>query len=161
MEAEEILLSRLEKTFWLGHRAAAGVSVSSPSKSMPAMSSGITSVTGCPSTGWILLQCASVVPKFDLLKTSADRTPFTSVLKSNLILGCTTMTLRKKCFIIRQSLISVLGSSSTSKVIWNGVSPDACWEQLFSSEVHVSFFVENLGRTDCISFMNFLRMKPR
>jgi hypothetical protein len=51
METEEILFSWLEKTFGLGHRAAAGVSMSSPKKSMLAMSSGMKSVTGCPSTG--------------------------------------------------------------------------------------------------------------
>lgn len=57
MEIEEILLiSWSEETFGQGHTAAAGVSISSPNKSMPATSLGMKSITGCPSTGWILLQ---------------------------------------------------------------------------------------------------------
>lgn len=67
METEEILFSWLEKTFGQGHRAAAGVRISSPNKSTPATSSGMKSTTGGPSTGWILLQKNSVVPDFALL----------------------------------------------------------------------------------------------
>lgn len=67
MEMEEILFSWLEKTFGQGHRATAGVSVSSPNKPIPTTSSGMKSITGCPSTGWILLQGNSVVSNFGVL----------------------------------------------------------------------------------------------
>lgn len=77
METEEILFSWLEKTFGQGHRATAGVSVSSPNKPIPTTSSGMKSITGCPSTGWILLQGNSVVSNFGVLsKKKADKTNF-------------------------------------------------------------------------------------
>ena len=66
METEEILFSWLEKTFRQGHRATAGVSVSSPNKPIPT-TSGMKSITGCPSTGWILLQGNSVASNFGVL----------------------------------------------------------------------------------------------
>lgn len=56
METEEILVSWLEEIFGQGHTAAAGVSTSSPDKPVPATSVGTQSITGCPRTGWILLQ---------------------------------------------------------------------------------------------------------
>lgn len=77
METEEILFSWLEKTFGQGHSATAGVSISSPNKPMPATSSGMKSTTGCPSTGWILMQSNSDVPNFGLLsKNRYDKFTF-------------------------------------------------------------------------------------
>lgn len=77
METEEILSRWLEKTLGLGHRAAAGVSVSFPIKPMSAMPSGMDSSAGCPSTGWILLQCDSVEFSFGLLlKNIQDKFDF-------------------------------------------------------------------------------------
>ena len=67
METEEILHSWLEKPLGLGHRAAAGVSVRPPSRPVSALASGMNSGAGCPSTGWILLQCASLQFNFGLL----------------------------------------------------------------------------------------------
>lgn len=78
METEEILfISWLEETFGQGHTAATGVSISSPNKSTPATSLGMKSITGCPSTGWILLHSNWVIPNFGLLsKNKEDKFSF-------------------------------------------------------------------------------------
>lgn len=77
METEEILFSWLEKPLGLGHRAATGVSVSLPTEPMWAVPSGTDSTAGCPSTGWILLQCDPLELNFGLLlKNIRDKFDF-------------------------------------------------------------------------------------